>query len=72
MSSESIAKINPNIAHEAVRPAIIPDGLLNANFIEGADCIVLLYYNNQIFRLLVLFLYNDSMTNYQTYNYYNI
>jgi hypothetical protein len=39
LSSESIAKINPNIAHEEVRPAIIPDGLLNANFIDGADCI---------------------------------
>ena len=33
-----MAKINPNIAHEAVRPAIIPDGLLNVNLTEGIVC----------------------------------
>jgi hypothetical protein len=43
LSSESIAKKNPNIAHAAVRLAIIPDGLLNANQTEGLDCVYSIY-----------------------------
>jgi hypothetical protein len=39
LSSESIAKINQNIAHAAVGPAINPDGLLNAILAEGINCI---------------------------------